>query len=108
MRAVAHRMFKDQIYAQFARLGAAIASEKRLALLDLLTQAPRNVEALAEETEMSAANTSRHLQTLKTARFVETSRDENRAIYRLAGEVVPVISLVLGTVPRPLVAGAVQ
>jgi len=53
---MAHREFKDRIYAQFARIGAALSSEKRLELIDLLAQAPRNVEALAEETGMSMAN----------------------------------------------------
>src|SRR6266487_5770071 len=88
MRAVAHRMFKDRIYAQFARVGAALASEKRLELLDLLAQAPRNVEALAQETEMSVANTSQHLQALRAGRLVESTRDGTRVIYRLASEEV--------------------
>jgi rhodanese-related sulfurtransferase len=88
MPAVGHRAFKDQVYVQFARVGAALASEKRLELLDLLAQAPRNVEALAQETEMSMANTSQHLQALRTARLVESARDGTRVIYRLASEEV--------------------
>jgi hypothetical protein len=32
------RAFKDQMYAQFARLGRALASPGRLELLDLLAQ----------------------------------------------------------------------
>jgi rhodanese-related sulfurtransferase len=88
MPAVGHRAFKDQVYAQFARVGAALASEKRLELLDLLAQAPRNVEALAQETEMSVANTSQHLQALRTARLVESARDGTRVIYRLASQEV--------------------
>ncbi len=32
-----HRQFKDQLYEQFARIGKALASPKRLELLDLLT-----------------------------------------------------------------------
>ena len=47
---MAHREFKDRVYAQFARIGAALSSDKRLELIDLLAQAPRNVEALAAET----------------------------------------------------------
>jgi len=85
---MAHREFKDRVYAQFARVGAALANEKRLELIDVLGQAPRNVEALARETGMSVANTSQHLQALKAAHLVETERDGNRVVYRLAGEEV--------------------
>jgi rhodanese-related sulfurtransferase len=83
---MAHRSFKNQIYAQFARVGAALSSEKRLELLDLLAQAPRKVEALAQEAEMSVANTSQHLQALKSARLVESDREGTRVIYRLASD----------------------
>ena len=48
--AVSHRLFKQPLYAQFARVGTALASDKRLELLDLLAQAPRHVDALAAET----------------------------------------------------------
>src|SRR5947208_13108528 len=104
MRAMAHRMFKDQIYAQFARVGAAVYSEKRLELLDLLAQAPRNVEALAEETEMTVANTSRHLQALKSARLVEFGRDGTRVIYRLASDEVLALWLALRSVAETRLA----
>ena len=92
---MAHREFKDRIYAQFARIGAALSSEKRLELIDLLAQAPRNVEALAEETGMSVANTSQHLQALKAAHLVEPARDGTRIVYRLAGDEVLVLWLAL-------------
>jgi rhodanese-related sulfurtransferase len=83
---MAHREFKNRLYSQFARIGAALSSEKRLELIDLLGQAPRNVEALAAETEMSVANTSRHLQALRAARLVEAERDGTRVVYRLASD----------------------
>lgn len=83
---MSHRAFKSRLYPQFARVGGALASEKRLELLDLLAQAPRHVEALAAETEMSVANVSRHLQVLRNARLVETERDGNKVRYGLASE----------------------
>jgi rhodanese-related sulfurtransferase len=83
-----HREFKERVYAQFARIGAALASEKRLELIDLLSQAPRNVEALAAEAGMPVANTSQHLQALKAAHLVETERHGTRVVYRLAGDEV--------------------
>ena len=81
-----HRLFKERLYPQFARIGAALASEKRLELLDLLAQAPRNVEALAAETAMSVANVSQHLQALHHARLVERERAGTKIVYRLADE----------------------
>ena len=92
---MAHGEFKDRIYPQFARIGAALSNEKRLELIDLLAQASRNVEALAEETGMSLANTSQHLQALKAAHLVETQRDGNRVVYRLAGDEVLALWLAL-------------
>jgi rhodanese-related sulfurtransferase len=85
---MSHRAFKQQTYAQFARIGRALASERRLEVLDLLAQAPRHVEALAQETEMSVANVSQHLQALLQARLVETTREGTRIIYRLADDSV--------------------
>lgn len=79
-----HREVKDRVYPQFARIGQALASEKRLELVDLLAQAPRHVEALAQETGMSVANVSQHLQVLRSAALVEAERHGNMTVYRLA------------------------
>src|SRR5512143_1546656 len=80
-----HREFKKRIYPEFARIAQALASDRRLELLDLLAQAPRHVEALAEEAEMSVANVSQHLQVLRAAHLVEADRSGNRVVYCLAG-----------------------
>lgn len=69
-----HRVFKDAIYEQLARIGKAVASPRRLELLDLLAQGPRTVEALARETGQSVANTSQHLQALRAARLVTAEK----------------------------------
>ncbi|PSH03280.1 MAG: ArsR family transcriptional regulator [Acidobacteria bacterium] len=82
------RDFKDAAYGQMARLGKALASPKRLELLELLCQAGRSVEALAVETGMTLANTSQHLQVLQTARLVETSKNGRYVEYRLADTLV--------------------
>ena len=95
---VGHRLFKARLYAQFARVGNALASEKRLELLDLLAQAPRHVEALAAETEMPVANVSQHLQVLRNARLIESERDGTRVIYRLADKGVLHLWLALRSV----------
>lgn len=82
------REFKDRVYRQLARVGKSVSSPRRIELLDLLTQAPHSVAELAEATDMSVANTSQHLQTLREARLVETERDGNQVIYHVASEEV--------------------
>jgi rhodanese-related sulfurtransferase/predicted transcriptional regulator len=82
------REFKDASYGQLARIGKALSSPKRLELLDLLCQSERAVEALAEETCMSFANTSQHLQVLEAARLVEARRKGRFVVYSLADALV--------------------
>ena len=103
-----HREFKDRIYGQFARVGAALGSEKRLELLDLLAQAPRSVDALAREAEMSTANASQHLQVLKSARLVESERRATKIVYRLASDEVLALWLALRTVAENRLADVPQ
>jgi rhodanese-related sulfurtransferase/predicted transcriptional regulator len=81
-----HRQFKDRLYEQFARVGRALANPHRLELIDLLAQGERSVEDLAREAAMSVANTSRHLQELKSAGLVEVRREGHYGYYRLADE----------------------
>ena len=81
-----HRAFKDALYAQFARIGHALASPRRIELLDLLGQGEKTVEVLAEQTAMPGRNTSAHLRVLRQARLVETRRDGTYMYYRLAGD----------------------
>jgi rhodanese-related sulfurtransferase len=86
MDAAAHREFKDRLFGQFARVGKALASPKRLEIVDLLAQGERTVEEIARETDMSVASASQHLQALKGARMVEARREGLYAHYRLADE----------------------
>ncbi len=76
---------KAQLFDQLARVGKALASGKRLELLDLLAQAERPVEALAQAARLNLTTASAHLQTLKQAGLVSTRRDGTRIFYRLAG-----------------------
>jgi rhodanese-related sulfurtransferase len=82
----AHREFKDALYQQFARIGHALSSPKRIELLDLLSQGERTVEQLAEQIATPIKNTSAHLRVLRQARLVETRRDGTYIHYRLAGD----------------------
>jgi len=81
-----HREFKDRLFEQFARVGKALASPRRLEIVDLLAQGERTVEEIARETAMSVASASQHLQALKSARMVESRREGLYIHYRLADE----------------------
>jgi len=85
---MSHRPFKIRLYTEFARVGMALGSDKRLEILDLLAQGPRYVDALAAEMEMSVANISQHLQVLRNAKLVESEREGTRVLYRLTDESV--------------------
>lgn len=85
---VPHRDFKDALYPQFARIGHALASPKRIEMLDLLGQSEKTVESLADYTSMPVKNTSAHLRVLRQARLVETRKVGTHVFYRLADEQV--------------------
>jgi rhodanese-related sulfurtransferase len=69
------RETKQALFEAIALMGKAFASPVRLELLDLLAQAPRSVEELARASGQSTANTSQHLQALRTAGMVTRARD---------------------------------
>ena len=76
--------FKDQIYEQFARIGKAVASPRRLEILDLLCQGEKTVEELAGHSRTDIKNASAHIKVLRAARLVESRRDGKHIHYRLA------------------------
>jgi len=82
------RRFKSDIYEQFAKIGKALGNPSRLELLDLLCEAPRTVEVLAKAAGLSVANTSRHLQVLRSASLVEGSKNGLYVEYRIGGPAV--------------------
>ena len=71
-------------YAELARIGKALGSPIRLQLLDLLRQGARTVEALAEQAGISVANSSQHLQQMRSARLVSAERKGKHVEYRLS------------------------
>jgi len=78
------RRFKNAIYEQFARVSKALASAHRVELVELLSQGPRTVEALARLADMTVANTSAHLQVLRGAGLVESTKEGLYVTYRVA------------------------
>jgi rhodanese-related sulfurtransferase/DNA-binding transcriptional ArsR family regulator len=100
----AGRRFKDAIYEQFARISKALASPHRIELVDLLAQGPRTVEALAQLCDMSLANTSQHLQVLRSAGLVEATKQGLFVTYRLADRTVADLFLGLRAVAEARLA----
>lgn len=79
------RELKDLLYEQVARIGKALASPKRLELLEMLAQGEKSVDVLAAELSIDIKLASAHLKALRDARLV-TSRREGKFIhYRLTG-----------------------
>lgn len=82
------RRIKERIYEQLARVGKAVASGRRMELLEILAQGERTVEKLAKETSLSIANTSHHLHVLRDACLVDARKEGLYVHYRLADPTV--------------------
>ena len=80
------RKTKDLLFEQVARVGKAVASPKRLDLLELLSQGEKTVEALASDASIDVKLASAHLKVLREARLVEARREGRFIAYRLSGD----------------------
>ena len=78
--------FKQDLFAEFARVGKALSNGNRLELIEFLAQGERSVEALAKVSGMTVANTSQHLQQLRQAGLVAARKDGQHVHYRLSGD----------------------
>jgi rhodanese-related sulfurtransferase/DNA-binding transcriptional ArsR family regulator len=77
---------KQALFEQLAAVARALGSAVRLEILDFLAQGERSVEQLARAAKLSVANTSKHLQHLKTTGLVEARRDGKHVRYRLSDD----------------------
>ena len=89
------RALKDLLYEQVARVGKALASPKRLEILEMLAQGEKAVESVAAEATIDVKLASAHLKALKEARLVQVRRDGKRMIYRLSGNDVAQLGVTL-------------
>ncbi len=94
------RSLRAALHEQFARIGKAVASPRRIELLELLCQGERSVDALAHATGMSVTNVSQHLQQLNAAGLAERRRDGTRIYYRAADQRVCRLATDLGALAR--------
>ncbi len=96
---------KDAVFEGMSTIAKAVGSARRLALLELLANAPRSVDALARASSMSVANTSQHLQVLKRAGLVIARRDGMRVRYAIAAADVDEFLLTLRALAERSIAG---
>jgi rhodanese-related sulfurtransferase/DNA-binding transcriptional ArsR family regulator len=82
------KTFKADLLEQFARVGKALSSGKRLQMLEYLAQGERSVDALATMTGLSVANTSQHLQQLRQAGLASARKEGLYVFYRLSSDSV--------------------
>ena len=79
------REVKNLLYEQVARIGKALASPKRLELLEVLAQGEKTVETLSAELSIDIKLASAHLKALRAAGLVDSRRDGKYVVYRLSG-----------------------
>jgi rhodanese-related sulfurtransferase len=77
---------KVALFDAFASVSRALGSGRRAEIVDLLAQAERSVDEIADEISQSVANTSHHLQVLARAGLVRSRREGTRVHYRLASD----------------------
>lgn len=83
---MAGKNLKSDLFEQFARVGKALSSGKRLEMLEFLAQGERSVEQLARMTGLTIANTSQHLQQLRQLGLVVARKEGLYVRYRIAGD----------------------
>lgn len=86
MTAPTRRQAKDALFEEFASIASALASGRRVEIVEVLAQGERTVEEIAQEIGQSVANTSHHLRTLARAGLVTTRRRGTHIHYRLASD----------------------
>jgi len=95
---------KREVFANLARLGTALSSPTRIEFLELLAQAERSVEQLANLTGTTVANCSQHLQKLRQAGLILGRKEGLYVFYRLSGDEVVSLLSAMGRVGEAYVA----
>jgi len=100
--------FKQDLFAQFARVGKALSNANRLEILEFLAQGERSVEQLSRVAGLTVANTSQHLQQLRHAGLVACRKEGLKVYYRISGDDVIVLLDALRAVAERHVAEVQQ
>jgi rhodanese-related sulfurtransferase/DNA-binding HxlR family transcriptional regulator len=83
---MSNNSFKQDLFAQFARVGKALSSGNRLEILEFLAQSERSVDELAKIAGLTTGNMSQHLQQLRQSGLVESRKEGLKVYYRLSGD----------------------
>jgi len=93
----------DSIDVLQAEVLKTLASPRRLQIVHLLADGPRDVGRLAEELGMSQPNVSQHLAVMRSVGLVESQRVGRGVVYRLVDpEVVQACAMMRGVLLRRL------
>jgi ArsR family transcriptional regulator len=93
----------DEVYRLQAEVLKTLSSPKRLEILHLLADAPREVGRLAEELGVSQPNVSQHLAVMRAAGVVQAERDGREVRYSLCDpEIVVACETMRGVLVRRL------
>jgi ArsR family transcriptional regulator, virulence genes transcriptional regulator len=113
----------DEVYRLQAEVLKTLSNAKRLEIVHLLADGPRDVGRLAEELGISQPNVSQHLALMRSAGVVEAEREGREVHYRLSDPDIIVacetmrgvlvrrlsrISVVATRTPAEVVAGRVS
>jgi ArsR family transcriptional regulator len=74
----------DEVYRLQAEVLKTLANPRRLEIVHLLAEGPREVGRLAEEMGITQPNVSQHLALMRAAGVVEAERDGREVRYRLS------------------------
>lgn len=80
------RAFKDYIFSEIASMAKALSNANRVEIVDLLINGEKTVEQISREVNITIANASQHLQSLKSMKILRARRDKNFIYYSIAND----------------------
>lgn len=93
----------DEVYRLQAEVLKTLSNPKRLEIIHLLAEGPRDVSRLAEELGISQPNVSQHLALMRSSGVVEAERDGREVRYRLSDpEIICACETMRGVLVRRL------
>jgi len=93
----------DEVYKLQAEVLKTLSNPRRLEIIHLLADGPREVTRLAEEMGISQPNVSQHLALMRAAGVVEAERNGREVRYRLSDpEIICACETMRGVLVRRL------
>jgi len=80
------REFKDAMYNGLTKLLKSLANPFRLEIIEMLSQGEKNVESIVQNTSLTFANASQHLQVLKNSNIVKSRKEGHYVYYSLIND----------------------